>query len=89
MASFRDFIERSRAEDAERGYRMSDMNSIRKKLVEDKRTWTRVFDEYIEILLKEHPSWSATQITTKAAEVATERQSVIDEAFKNFPAEDD
>ena len=85
-------LEKVKQEAEERGYYVTDMRKVKEKIEQRKHDWIRRFDSYIEAMMFDQgilDSSMVTKIATRASELATLRQELIDEKFKDLPPEED
>ncbi len=67
----------------ERGYSLSEMSEIERKIKRRRQDWKHNFDQYIHILLQEDPNLKAKNIVQRAEQLADAREELLDHKFED------
>jgi hypothetical protein len=67
----------------ERGYSLSEMNAIERKIKQKRLDWIRHFDQYIEILLNDGEGVKPINIIKRAESLADAREELLDHKFED------
>jgi hypothetical protein len=87
--NFNERIEQIRKDDEERGYENKDIEKIKARIINERRTWIKKFDNYIEYLLSDDPNQPTNFIIQKAAELTDARKEFLLEKFEDDLNPDD